>query len=50
MFLKVSQNSQENCAGFSFTGLRPVYIKKETSAKVLSCEFCEAFKDVVLGA
>ena len=36
VFLKMSQNSQEN------------FIKKETLAQVLSCEFCEIFKNIFL--
>ena len=44
MFLKISQNSQENiCARVSFLIKLQVFIKKETLAKVVSCEFCEIF-------
>ena len=50
MFLKISQNSQENtCASLFFnkvTGLRfATLLKKETLAQVFSCEFCEIFKN-----
>ena len=39
LFLKISQNSQENtCVGASF-------IKKETQTQVFFCEFCEIFKN-----
>ena len=36
MFLKISQNSQENTCAF---------IKKETLAQVFSCEFCQISKN-----
>ena len=40
MFLQILQNSQENtCARIFF------FIKKETLAQVISCEFCEIFKN-----
>ena len=40
VFLEISQNSQENaCARVTF--LIKFFIKKETLAQVLSCEFCE---------
>ena len=44
VFLKISQNSQENtCA----RGLRPATLfKKETLAQVFSCEFCEISKNI----
>ena len=43
VFLKISQNSQENgCAGFSYV------IKKETLVHVFSCEFCEIFESTFL--
>ena len=59
MFLEISQNSQENtCARVSFfnkaADLRSStllkkqacnFIKKETHAKVNSCEFCGIFKN-----
>ena len=50
MFLQISQNSQENtCARVSFfnkvAGAALNFIKKETLAQVLSCEFCEIFKN-----
>ena len=43
-FLKISQNSQES------TCARPAcnFIKKETLAQVLSCEFRETFKNTFL--
>ena len=51
LFLKVLQNSQKSiCVGVSdlLTVNRPVaynFIKKENSAQVFSCEFCEFFKN-----
>ena len=51
LFLKISQNSQENtCASVSFNkvvGLKPAnFIKKEeTLAQVFTCEFREIFKN-----
>ena len=53
MFLKISQNSQENiCAGVSFLIKLQAsacnFIKKETLARVFSCEFCEIFKNTFL--
>ena len=51
LFLKISQNSQENnCARVSFfnktAGLRPAtLLKKETLAQVFSRKFCEIFKN-----
>ena len=48
IFLKISQNSQENtCARVSF--LRPQacnFILKKTLAQMFSCEFCEIFKNI----
>ena len=50
VFLKISQNSQENtCAWiFFFNRLKTLtacnFIKKETLAQMLSCESCEIFK------
>ena len=45
VFLEISQNSQENtCAGVSFL-IKLRAIKKETSAQVFSCEFCEISKN-----
>ena len=49
VFLKISQNSQENtCARASFLIKLQAsvcnFIKKETLAQVFSCEFCEVFK------
>ena len=42
MFLKISQNSQENtCARASFNN----FIKRETLAEVFSCKFCEILKN-----
>ena len=50
VFLKVSQNSQEKtCARVSFLitlqSSTCNFIKKETMAQVLSCEFCEIFEN-----
>ena len=48
MFLRISQNSQENtCAIVSFITKLPAYdfIKKETLAQVLPCEFYEISKN-----
>ena len=50
MFLKISQNSQENtCARASFLiklQAEPCsFIKKEALAQVFSCGFCEIFKN-----
>ena len=43
MFLKISQNPHQNtCARVS---IFCNFIKKETLAQVLSCEFCESFKN-----
>ena len=50
LFLKISQNSQENtCVGVSilikFTCLRPATLsKKDTPTQVFSCEFSEFFR------
>ena len=45
MFLKISQNSQENaCARVSQACN---FVKKETRAQEFSCEFCEIFKSTV---
>ena len=53
MFLKISQNSQENtCVGvpslieLQIQGLH--FINKETSTQVFSCEFWEIFKNIFL--
>ena len=46
MFLKISQNSQENTcvrASFLITLQASDFIKKETLAQAFSCEFCEVF-------
>ena len=44
LFLEISQNSWENtCAGVSF--FTKFFIKKETLAQVLCCEFCEISKN-----
>ena len=52
MFIKISQNSQENTrVGVSFLiKLQAAYnfIKKETLTQVFSCEFCEIFKNTIL--
>ena len=50
VFLEISQNSQENtCARISFFIKLQAdacnFIKKETLAQVLSCEFCEISKN-----
>ena len=50
MFLEIPQNSQKNtCARVSFLiklyKLLINFIKKETLAQVLSCEFCEISKN-----
>ena len=50
MFLKISQNSEENtCARVSFLiklqTLAYNFIEKETLTQVFSCEFCEIFKN-----
>ena len=49
VFLKISQDSQKNaCARVSFLiNCSPGasnFIKKDTLAQVVSCEFCEIFK------
>ena len=45
MFLEISQNSQENaCARISFL-IKNLFIKKETLAEVLSCEFYKISKN-----
>ena len=48
MFLKISQNSQENtCARVSFLQSEVCnFITKDTLAQVFSCEFCEIFKNI----
>ena len=53
VFSRFSQNSQEDtCARVSFLiNCRPEacnFVKKETLVQVLSCEFCEIFKDTFL--
>ena len=46
LFLEISQSSQENnCARASFL---MNFIKKETLAQVLFCEFCEISKNTFL--
>ena len=53
LFLKISQNSQENtCVRASFfnkvASLRPAtLLKKETLEHVFSCKFCEIFKNTI---
>ena len=52
VFFKLLQNSQENtCARFFFlTNLQTEasnFIKKESLARVSSCEFCEIFKNTI---
>ena len=47
VFLKISQNSQENtCARVCFLSYCN-FIKKETLGQMFSCEFCEFFKNIV---
>ena len=41
VFLEISQNSQENTCASVFRPQAYNFIKKETLAQVLSCEFCE---------
>ena len=53
VFLKISQNSQENnCARVSFLiklhAIACNFIKKATLSKMLSCEFWEIFKNILL--
>ena len=47
VFLKISQNSQENTSFFNkVTDPRPAtLLKKESLAQVFSCEFCQIFKN-----
>ena len=50
VLLKISQNSQENtCSRVSFLmklqAKACYFIKKETLVQVISCEFCEFFKN-----
>ena len=42
VFLKISQNSQENTCARDSVLIN--FIKKETLVQVFSCEFCEIFK------
>ena len=54
VFLKISQNSQENtCVSVPFSLKLQAeacnFIKKETLAQVFSCEFCEIFKKNAAG-
>ena len=50
VFLKISQNSQENTCASLFlnkvAGATGNFIKKETLAQMFSCEFCEIFKNI----
>ena len=47
MFLKISQNSQENtCVGICYSPNACNFIKRETSTQVFSWEFCETFKNI----
>ena len=51
VFLEFSQNSQDNtCVGVSEPPVSQAcnFIKKETLAHGLSCEFCEVFKNTFL--
>ena len=44
VFLKIAQNSQENnCAGISFSY---DFNKNEALSQVISCKFCELFKNI----
>ena len=46
VFLKISQNSQENAGEASILIKLPeVFIKKETLRQVLFCKFCDIFKN-----
>ena len=54
VFLKISQNSQENtCVSVPFSLKLQAeacnFIKKETLAQVFSCEFCEILKKNAAG-
>ena len=44
MFLEISQNSQENTCSRVFFLIN--FIKKETLAQVISCGFCEIYKNI----
>ena len=50
VFLKISQNSQENARTRVYFYIKlqalalQLYKKRETLARVFSCEFCEIFK------
>ena len=47
VFLKISQNSQENTrTGVFFSDPACNFIKKETPAGVISCDFCEFFQNI----
>ena len=52
MFLKISQNSQKNTCGSLFLSMLQAqacnFIKKGPLIQVVSCEFCEIFKDTFL--
>ena len=46
VFLKISQNSLENCKSLlSNDFFKIFFIKKDTLAQVFSCEFCKIFKN-----
>ena len=50
MFLKISQNSQENTCVIVYFSIKLQahtcnFVKKETLAQVFSCEFCEISKN-----
>ena len=45
VFLKISQNLQENTYVGLYFLIKLQVIKKETPAQVFSCEFCEIFKN-----
>ena len=46
VFLKISQNSQENtCATVPFFFQTCIFIKKETLTHVFCCKFCDIFKN-----
>ena len=46
VFLKISQNSQENtCASVSFSKVTDLRPKLQTLLQEFSCEFCEIYKN-----
>ena len=48
LFLKISQNPQENTCARVCEGGTCNFIKNETLAQVLSCEFCEILRTPLL--